>query len=101
MLGYPWGDVADLRIWCVAGLSGFAVFISVSGIVLSSVMLAVPVMYEKYDKFNRLARAMKEVRVAFILAGSGTAFSLLIACVPNFRLFGGGALIAMFGSASP
>jgi hypothetical protein len=44
-------------------------------------MLCVPVLYEKYDKFMRLARALKEVRVAFILAGAGTAFNLLIAFV--------------------
>lgn len=69
-----------------AGLSGFAVFISVSGIVLSSVMLAVPVLYEKYDKFSRLARAMKELRVAFILAGAGSSFTFLIAWVLHFQL---------------
>jgi hypothetical protein len=45
-------------------------------------MLLVPVAYEKYDKFARLARALKEVRVGFILGGSGTVFSLLIASVP-------------------
>lgn len=40
-----------------------------------------PVIYEKYDKFARLARALKEVRVSFILAGLGTTVSLLIAYV--------------------
>jgi hypothetical protein len=66
----------------VAGLSGFALFVTVSGIFLSLFMLLVPVAYEKYDKFARLARALKEVRVGFILGGSGTVFSLLIASVP-------------------
>lgn len=64
-----------------AGLTGFAVFVSVAGIILSTFMLFVPVIYEKYDKLVRLARAMQEVRVGFILAGSGATFSLLISCV--------------------
>jgi len=65
----------------VAGLSGFAVFVSVASIVLSLFMLLVPVVYEKYDKLARLARALKEVRVGFILNGSGTVLNLLIAYV--------------------
>jgi len=64
-----------------AGLSGFAVFVSVASIVLSLFMLLVPVVYEKYDKLARLARALKEVRVGFILNGSGTVLNLLIAYV--------------------
>lgn len=64
--------------WFPAGLSGFAVFISVAGIVYSLFLLLVPVIYEKYDKFNRLARALKEVRVGFILVGTGVAVSFLI-----------------------
>lgn len=46
-------------------------------------MLMVPVIYEKYDKFVRLARALKEVRVGFILTGVGTTASLLISCVAS------------------
>lgn len=42
-------------------------------------MLLVPVAYEKYDKFSRLARTLKEERIAFILTGTGTAANLLIA----------------------
>src|SRR6267154_1928135 len=34
---------------CIAGLSGFAIFVSVSGIFLALFLLFVPVMYEKYD----------------------------------------------------
>ncbi|KAF9243555.1 hypothetical protein BU15DRAFT_42893 [Melanogaster broomeanus] len=64
-----------------SGLSGFAIFVSVSGIFLSLFMMFVPVVYEKYDKFTRLARALKEVRVGFILTGTGCTFSLLIAFV--------------------
>jgi hypothetical protein len=65
----------------LAGLSGFAIFVSVSGIFLALFLLCVPVVYEKYDKLIRLARGLKEVRVGFILVGSGSIFSLLIACV--------------------
>jgi len=65
-----------------AGLSGFAIFVSVTSIILSLFMLLVPVVYEKYDKLARLARALKEVRVGFILNGSGTVLNLLIAYVP-------------------
>lgn len=46
-------------------------------------ILLVPVIYEKYDKGARLARALREVRVGFILSGAGTAVSLLIAYVPR------------------
>jgi len=69
--------------WSVgpSGLSGFAIFISVAGMLLSSFMLFVPVMYEKYDKFTRLARAFREVRVGFILTSTGVTFSLLIAFI--------------------
>ncbi|KAI0059161.1 hypothetical protein BV25DRAFT_1829194 [Artomyces pyxidatus] len=64
-----------------SGLSGFALFVSITGILLSLFLLLVPVVYEKYDKLTRLARALKEVRVSFILVGAGTTFSLLIAFI--------------------
>ncbi|KAH7918072.1 hypothetical protein BV22DRAFT_1200103 [Leucogyrophana mollusca] len=64
-----------------SGLSGFAIFVSVSGIFLSLFMMFVPVVYEKYDKFARVARALKEVRVGFILTGAGSTLSLLIAFI--------------------
>ncbi len=50
---------------------------------VASFMLAVPVIYEKYDKLATLARAMKVPRVSFILTGAETSLSLLIACVSN------------------
>jgi hypothetical protein len=53
----------------------------VTSVVLSLFMLLVPVAYEKYDKLARLARALREVRVGFILNGSGTVLNLLIAYV--------------------
>lgn len=64
-----------------SGLSGFALFVSVSGIFLSAFMMFVPVVYDKYDKLATLAIALKEIRVAFILTGVGSTFSLLIAFV--------------------
>ncbi|KAF9565418.1 hypothetical protein CPC08DRAFT_189701 [Agrocybe pediades] len=64
-----------------SGLSGFALFTSVAGMFLSAFMLFIPVAYERYDKFVRLARALKEVRVGFILTGTGVTFSLLIAFI--------------------
>jgi hypothetical protein len=67
----------------VAGLSGFTIFITIAGIILSSFMLLVPVIYEKYDRFARLARVLKEVRVSFTLTGAGTFVSLMIAYVPD------------------
>ena len=65
----------------LAGLSGFAIFISLLGLFISLFMLLVPVIYEKYDKLIRLARAMKEVRVGFILGGAGLTLTFLIRLV--------------------
>jgi len=62
-----------------SGLSDFALLISIGGIFLPLFMMLIPVAYEKYDKFIRLARALKEVRVGFILTTTGTVFALLIA----------------------
>ncbi|KAG5716478.1 hypothetical protein E4T56_gene9642 [Termitomyces sp. T112] len=64
-----------------SGLTGFALFISITGMFLSAFMLAVPVVNEKHDKLVRLARALKEVRVGFILTGTGVAASLLISFI--------------------
>jgi hypothetical protein len=61
-----------------AGLTGFTLFITIAGMFLSTFMLLVPVIYEKYDKLMAVARLMKEVRVGFILTGTGTVVSLLI-----------------------
>lgn len=64
-----------------SGLTGFAIFTAVVGMFLSAFMLMIPVVYEKYDKFVRLARALKEVRIGFILTGMGATLSLLIAFI--------------------
>ncbi|KAJ7056552.1 hypothetical protein C8F01DRAFT_1154082 [Mycena amicta] len=70
-----------------SGLSGLAIFLSLAGIFLPLFMLLVPVAYERYDKVIRLARALKEVRVGFILTGTGTTFSLLIAFATTISAF--------------
>jgi hypothetical protein len=62
-----------------AGLTGFTLFVTILGMFYSAFMLAVPVIYEKYDRLIRLARAFREVRVGFILTGTGATISLLIA----------------------
>ena len=64
-----------------AGLSVFALFVSIGGMFLALFIMMVPVAYEKYDKFTRVARAIKEVRVEFTLIGTGTTLDLLIAYV--------------------
>jgi hypothetical protein len=81
MYAHPSFCVTPLMLYPTAGLTGFAIFVSISGIALSLFMLLVPVIYEKYDKFVRLARALKEVRVGFILTGAGATASFLVACV--------------------
>jgi len=70
-----------------SGLSGFAIFVSVTDLLLSLFLLAIPVIYDKYDKFNRLARALKEDRVAFILVGYGTITMLFIAFITTISAF--------------
>ncbi|KAH9943718.1 hypothetical protein B0H21DRAFT_695382 [Amylocystis lapponica] len=64
-----------------SGLTGFAIFVAVTGIVFPLFLLFVPVIYEKYNKGARLARAMSELRVAFISTGTGTTISFLIAFI--------------------
>jgi len=64
-----------------SGLSGFAIFISVLGILLPVFLLLVPVIDVKYGRLQRLARALSEVRVGFILSGAGSAIGLLIAFI--------------------
>ncbi|KAF8733994.1 Membrane-associating domain, partial [Rhizoctonia solani] len=70
-----------------SGLSGFAIFVSVTLLVLSIFCLMVPVIYDKYDRLIRLARALQEVRVAFILATAGLIWSLLISFVTTISAF--------------
>lgn len=46
---------------------------------LALVLLLVPLLNEKYDKLTRLARALKEDRANFVLVGTGTALTFLLA----------------------
>ncbi|KZT73498.1 hypothetical protein DAEQUDRAFT_662025 [Daedalea quercina L-15889] len=64
-----------------SGLTGFALFVAVTGVVFPLFLLFVPVVYERYNKGARLARALSELRVSFILTGAGTALSLLISFI--------------------
>ena len=69
------------RVRVIAGLSGFAIFVSVLGVIVPLFLLLIPVVDVRYGKFTRLSRALMEVRVGFILTGGGVAVSLLIAYV--------------------
>ncbi|KAH8979584.1 hypothetical protein EDB86DRAFT_2984228 [Lactarius hatsudake] len=64
-----------------SGLTGFALFVSITGIFLSLFLLLVPLANEKFDKFTRVARAIKEDRATFVLVGTGATFSFLIAFI--------------------
>lgn len=64
-----------------AALTGWAIFSSLVLLFLSSFLLAVPVIYDKYDKLRGLARALRVQRVAFICNGIGIFLSLLSAQV--------------------
>jgi len=64
-----------------SALSGFAVFCAVTNLFLALFLLLVPVLYDKYNKFTRVARALRELRVAFILTGAGLAEVFLAAFI--------------------
>jgi hypothetical protein len=64
-----------------SGLTGFALFISITGIFLSLFLLLVPLANEKYNKLTRLARAVQEHRANFVLVGTGATCSFLIAFI--------------------
>jgi len=65
----------------VSGLSGLAIFVAITGLLLSAVMLIVPVAYDKYDKLGSLSRAIREDRIHFILSSFGTIWLLFISFV--------------------
>lgn len=70
----------------IAGLSGLSIFIALSTLFLSAFLLAVPVIYDKYDKFHGVARALRELRVGFICNGAGAILNFIAACVFLFAL---------------
>jgi hypothetical protein len=49
------------------------------GIFLALFLLLVPLVNEKFDKLTRLARALKEDRATFVLVGTGTTLTFLLA----------------------
>lgn len=64
-----------------SALSGFAVFCAVTNMFLALFLVLVPVLYDKHNKFTRVARALRELRVAFILTGAGLGEVFLAASV--------------------
>jgi len=64
-----------------SGLSGFALFVSIAGMLLALFLLLVPLLNEKHNKLTRVARALKEDRTTFVLVGTGTALTFLLAFI--------------------
>lgn len=53
---------------------------------LALFLVFVPVVNEKFDKMTRVARAIKEDRASFVLVGTGTVFTFLVAYVVTSSL---------------
>jgi hypothetical protein len=53
---------------------------------LALCLLLVPLVNEKFDKMTRLARALKEDRANFVLVGTGTTLTFLLAYVVSINL---------------
>ncbi|KZW02779.1 hypothetical protein EXIGLDRAFT_730894 [Exidia glandulosa HHB12029] len=70
-----------------SGLSDFVLFVTVLNILLSVFLVTIPVLYDKYDKAIRLARALREDRVQFILTGVGIATIPLVALITIISAF--------------
>jgi len=51
------------------------------GILLALFLLLVPLANEKFSKLTRVARAIREDRATFVLVGTGTIFTFLLAYV--------------------
>ncbi|EJD49670.1 hypothetical protein AURDEDRAFT_112490 [Auricularia subglabra TFB-10046 SS5] len=64
-----------------SGLTGFVIFVTLLGLFVSIFLVTVPVIYDKYDKGVRLARALREVRVQFIMTSVGVALVPLVAMI--------------------
>ncbi|KIM33593.1 hypothetical protein M408DRAFT_14272 [Serendipita vermifera MAFF 305830] len=86
---------------CYAGVAGFeakfqvgpsgvtvlALFASLLLFFLASFVLAVPVIYDRYDKLKSLAQALQVTRVSLILNGIGIFFSLITAFTTTISVF--------------
>jgi hypothetical protein len=53
---------------------------------LALFLLLVPLFNEKYNKLTRVARALKEERANFVLVGTGTTLTFLLAYVVSSAL---------------
>ena len=53
---------------------------------LALFLLFVPLANEKFDKLTRVARAIREDRASFVLVGTGTTFTFLLAYVVTSSL---------------
>jgi len=70
-----------------SGLSAFALFVSITGMFLALVLLLVPLANEKFNKLTRLARALKEERASFVLIGTGTTLTFLLAFITSISVW--------------
>lgn len=57
---------------------------------LALFLLLIPLVAEKFDRLTRLARALKEDRATFVLVGTGTVLTFLLAYVVSTTLNGPG-----------
>jgi hypothetical protein len=62
-----------------AALSVLSIFVSLFLMFFSAFLLAVPVVYDRYDKLRGLARSLRITRVSLICNGIGIFFSLIAA----------------------
>ncbi|KAG8837680.1 hypothetical protein FS842_003479 [Serendipita sp. 407] len=62
-----------------SGLSVLALFTSLFLFLFSSFLLAVPVVYDRYNKLHGVFRALRVIRVALICNGIGIFLSLISA----------------------
>jgi hypothetical protein len=53
---------------------------------LAIFLLLIPLVAEKFDRLTRLARALKEDRATFVLVGTGTVLTFLLAYVVSTTL---------------
>ncbi|CAG7849650.1 SubName: Full=Uncharacterized protein {ECO:0000313/EMBL:CCA71321.1} [Serendipita indica DSM 11827] len=68
-------------------LSILAIFDSLVLFFLAAFLLAVPVIYDRYDRLAGLFRALRVTRVALICNGIGIFFSLITAFVTTISVF--------------
>ncbi|CDZ96593.1 hypothetical protein [Phaffia rhodozyma] len=109
-VGVPWKDTAlhGIIIFCtfvgmccfaavagfqakwsigVSGLSAFALFFSLFLFFLSSFMLAVPLVFDKFDKMRALAMGLAVPRVQLILRVNGAFWTIILAMATTVSVF--------------